>query len=531
MTLSRCIPTCSSSLAIVVVATLLCLAAIHAQESGDGTAAPHAEKRDSGIGGGGSGLLRLARQRESAPRRRTPFLQFNLQTMESLGIQNQPQTFRRNPTSSESIVNNASDWSVQSQNAGDSSSTTIPKNHPNNRRRLLLQEFHATRHLSRYERHHRASNHLDLQLHWNGTYAFLFHPNHTSSPLPASRPARTRRRLLQDSVVGGVGGQFDNYQAVPLSQGYGTHFANVWVGSPVPQRKTVIVDTGSHYTAFPCAGCKNCGAPHHTDPYFNPQQSHSYRALHCDECRDGVLCSNGQCLFSQSYTEGSSWEAIQVMDKLYCGGTDILDSVEPMFQKYSIDFMFGCQQSMTGLFITQLADGIMGMSAHPATLPKQLFDKRIIEHNMFAMCFRRELGTSKRGVTAGSMTLGGFSTVLDTSPMVYAKNMASSGWFTVYVKNIYIRSGGGQSAAPSSPNYSHPHKTIRVRIDPGVLNSGKGVIGTSSAVSLQIVVFFSSRQFCFARAVLLKLIFFSLSSYSGQWHYRHVSQQSRGQRV
>jgi hypothetical protein len=123
------------------------------------------------------------------------------------------------------------------------------------------------------------------------------------------------------------------------------------------------------------------------------------------------------------------------------------------------------------LFITQLADGIMGMSAHPATIVKQLFDKHVIEHNLFAMCFRRELGTSKRGVTAGSMTLGGFSTALDTSPMVYAKNMASSGWFTVYVKNIYVRSGGGQSATSRGDQ-----RTIRVRIDPGLLNSGKGVI-------------------------------------------------------
>jgi len=29
--------------------------------------------------------------------------------------------------------------------------------------------------------------------------------------------------------------------------------ATVWVGTP-PQRKSVIVDTGSHYTAFPCVG-------------------------------------------------------------------------------------------------------------------------------------------------------------------------------------------------------------------------------------------------------------------------------------
>lgn len=203
----------------------------------------------------------------------------------------------------------------------------------------------------------------------------------------------------------------------------------------------------------------------------NPEKSKSFRSLQCDECKDGVVCENSQCRFSQSYTEGSSWEAIQVIDRFYCGGTDILDSVEPNDEKYAMEFMFGCQVSMTGLFITQLADGIMGMSAHPATLPKQLYDRKIIEHNLFAMCFRRELGTSKRGVTAGSMTLGGYSSSLDTSPMIYAKNMASIGWFTVYVKNIFVRTGGGQSARSSGD-----HRTIRVRVDIASLNSGKGVI-------------------------------------------------------
>jgi hypothetical protein len=43
----------------------------------------------------------------------------------------------------------------------------------------------------------------------------------------------------------------------PLFRGQGTHYVFLWVGSP-PQRVSVIVDTGSHHTAFPCVGCQ-CG--------------------------------------------------------------------------------------------------------------------------------------------------------------------------------------------------------------------------------------------------------------------------------
>ncbi len=46
-------------------------------------------------------------------------------------------------------------------------------------------------------------------------------------------------------------------QRQPLFRGQGTHYVFLWVGTP-PQRVSVIVDTGSHHTAFPCVGC-NCG--------------------------------------------------------------------------------------------------------------------------------------------------------------------------------------------------------------------------------------------------------------------------------
>lgn len=67
----------------------------------------------------------------------------------------------------------------------------------------------------------------------------------------------------------------------PLFPGWGTHFAYVYAGTP-PQRVSVIVDTGSHFTAFPCAECSNCGS--HTDPYWDASKSSTSTVVSCKHC-------------------------------------------------------------------------------------------------------------------------------------------------------------------------------------------------------------------------------------------------------
>jgi hypothetical protein len=393
------------------------------------------------------------------------------------------------------------------------------------------EDFIQYRHLSRYERQYRIEMGYNLYPHWDGNYSAtatttLIHNSTTRTKRNTSATVNTnvtnttnqkrqpqseqhRRHHYRRNVLESLmGGKFDNYQGVPLSQGYGTHYVHLWVGKPTPQRQSVIVDTGSHFTGFPVVGCVGCGERHHTDPHFDPTLSQTFQTLTCpNECVDTYHCDTtttttttkkiaaptpatstntrtttfdnnedhptttatintqqqqpqetfssssssssttttlspttqtasitttttktiaSRCMIQQAYTEGSSWTAYQGQDIVYCGGgTDVMDAVDPTDVKYEIPFIFGCLQHNTGLFVTQLADGIMGMSAHELTLPKQLYNAGKIEYNMFAMCFRKELGTSKRGVTAGSMTLGGVSSALDTSPMVYAKNIGT----------------------------------------------------------------------------------------------------------
>jgi hypothetical protein len=126
----------------------------------------------------------------------------------------------------------------------------------------------------------------------------------------------------------------------PLYEGYGTHFAYAYVGNP-PQRQSLIIDTGSHQTAFPCKGCEDCGK--HTDEAFDPAQSSTK-----SDCVH-------YCLLTQRYAEGSSWIATKMVDAFFLASEK--ESQTSQAKDLSIPFEFGCQTQLTGLFKTQLANG------------------------------------------------------------------------------------------------------------------------------------------------------------------------------
>ena len=228
---------------------------------------------------------------------------------------------------------------------------------------------------------------------------------------------RHRRRLL---AVGNA-----SNGTTPLYENLGTHFAYLYVGTP-PQRVSVIIDTGSHHTAFPCVGCQ-CGR--RTNPPFDPRKSNTSTILMCPGRR--------RCYFSQSYSEGSSWTAFKVRDMLRPGG-EIVGSARGVG---ALNFEFGCQESETGLFRSQNVDGIMGMSAADDTLPHQLVAQRVTTTRTFALCF---------SVDGGVMTLGGVDPRLHVpgAVMKHARLMRGRGWYTVRLLDVALR------PAPSSSSSS-----------------------------------------------------------------------------
>ena len=285
-----------------------------------------------------------------------------------------------------------------------------------------------------------------------------------------------------------------------LYQGYGTHYIDLWVGSPTPQRQTVIVDTGSGVTAFPCEECDGCGDDYHTDNYYRHSESSSFRPLGCDECTRGYCASvaNSQkCRISMSYAEGSSWTAYEAVDLCYAGGphhdalavngpmtnqdASTVDHVDPDdASQFAFELNFGCQVSITGLFITQLADGIMGMENEDTSFWRQMHSKGAIPRPEFSLCFSRSDDAEREGTGAGAITLGGVDTRLHQSPMVFAKNTKGSGFYSVHLKAVFLRAGGGMSAQTTKSDADRLHK---IPLSEDQLNNGNVIVDSGTTDS------------------------------------------------
>lgn len=291
----------------------------------------------------------------------------------------------------------------------------------------------------------------------------------------------------------------------PLHAKSGTHHAYLYVGSP-PQRQTLIVDTGSRLTAFPCKPfCSTCGI--HASPRFDMNTSTSLSIVPCDECMlsrkdfeletyfkgDGVggnsgdgdvnvdlmpdqvkrarlrganankrrtshkSCKKSQCEINQRYTEGSSWDAIEVRDNVWLGFEDINES-NLQHAQYSKPFVFGCQTSEEGLFQSQYADGIMGLSMYTQTIVGSWFKQGSIQHETFSLCFNSN---------GGHMSLGGVASTHDenykndngaihSTPMQYIPLARDNTWYyTVHVTSISI----GDHVLPSDAlQFMNDHK-------------------------------------------------------------------------
>lgn len=249
---------------------------------------------------------------------------------------------------------------------------------------------------------------------------------------------------------------------VPMHYESGSHHVYVYVGSPNPQRQTLILDTGSRFMAFPCFPCKGCGR-HHSEFYYNDTQSTTHR----DNIQPGCFFSSNSpkeiskgsdnsnkddsqdidndnaCIFQQTYLEGSSWTAKEVEDFIWLAGDDFEESVEEYMNHLAIPFVFGCQTEVTGYFSSQFADGILGMAKQgdPHSLIQTMVRAKAIDRAAFAMCLSKTGGTLSFG---GSGLARPDSRALEykqqyhIEPMYFSRVSQDHGLYSLEIYEVWV---------------------------------------------------------------------------------------------
>ena len=202
----------------------------------------------------------------------------------------------------------------------------------------------------------------------------------------------------------------------------------------------MIIDTGSELTATVCADCPECGD--HTDPGYNLTASRTMTYLNCTtESPECDFCLENRCYKSQTYVEGSTWEAVMVEDLAWMGGSK-------QEQHLAVRYPIGCQNKLTGLFPGQKENGIMGVGPNTNFLTSRLVNEGRLGRDVFTLCL---------GSKGGKMSLGGIDTSIHTSAVHYTPYNKQDGYYGIELVDILIN---GQSLG----------------LEPEVLNANRGMV-------------------------------------------------------
>ena len=168
-------------------------------------------------------------------------------------------------------------------------------------------------------------------------------------------------------------------------------YANILIGSQ-QQKQALIIDTGSYITAFPCEPyCVNCGK--HMNNRYNISSSSQGEIITCqdnknnndssmnDYCKiilKGKCNEQKECSFNNAYGEGSS------ISGLYFNDTIWVTDNETKINKVKISL--GCIKKENKNFLSQVADGIIGLAPSDMSFTSMLYEEKAIQYKSFSLC-------------------------------------------------------------------------------------------------------------------------------------------------
>ena len=190
------------------------------------------------------------------------------------------------------------------------------------------------------------------------------------------------------------------------------YYATLYLGEKeTPQ--TFILDTGSPTTTSPCSKCTSCGK--HLNKYYEFKDDSRIIKCSSDMCNYiSSYCSNNQCSFSISYSEGSSLKGFFNLQDISFENLNM----NPIISSKSYTLPIGCTTKETHLFVTQLADGIMGLNNSGRSFISILKRNNVISHDIFSICF----GQSDGYFSIGDIDTKYHKTKIDYVPLIGGQN-------------------------------------------------------------------------------------------------------------
>ena len=202
--------------------------------------------------------------------------------------------------------------------------------------------------------------------------------------------------------------------------GLNYYYTNLYLGENM-EKQTYILDTGSSVTTSPCSKCTKCGK--HLNNYFSVENTDE---LLCNDNKCKIVKSHcgskNRCSFQTSYSEGSSLEGVFVNKLIRFDKEDNLSE-----GKYA---PIGCTTSETHLFLTQQADGIMGLANNENNFISIMNKVGALNNSIFGLCL---------DLRGGYFSIGEINNTFHKEKISYVKMERSSMFYSIGINDIFVQ--------------------------------------------------------------------------------------------
>ena len=202
-------------------------------------------------------------------------------------------------------------------------------------------------------------------------------------------------------------------------------------------RQTYILDTGSSIMSSPCSPCPDCGVnknPYYYDINLNHKpiscKSKICKLVPETSCIKKKFLFSNSCGFSVIRASGDGIKGYYLRDIVYFE-TDKQYHNSPLRNKVyrSYSLPIGCTTQESGKFKKLSKDGIMGLNNSPKSFISLLHNLKVINRNIFSLCF---------GLRGGYMSLGEIDKSFHKSDIQYVPLLASNIYYLIRLDSIKV---------------------------------------------------------------------------------------------